>query len=167
MSPLANYVYYREQEYTQKRSLQTHGSLEYDLGNDEEEEAAFIDEESKLDPDSDSEKVSLFRKIEKFRFRAALHRKYYSYYRVIQAAIESFTVVNVLILVILVCTRSNRKINLSKGVEGKLSDFLGFDLGDQSQNQTSILDQLGLVRDVTFAISILYSMIMVTSALVR
>ena len=46
--------------------------------------------EAKRDPENDSEKVSLFRKIQKLRYRAAINRRYYSYYRVIQAAIESF-----------------------------------------------------------------------------
>ena len=36
---LANYIFYREQEYSLKRDLQCHGVIEYDLGIDEEEEA--------------------------------------------------------------------------------------------------------------------------------
>ena len=46
--------------------------------------------ELKRDPENDAEKVSLFRKIQKSRYRAAINRRYYSYYRVIQAAIEGF-----------------------------------------------------------------------------
>ena len=46
--------------------------------------------ELKRDPENDAEKVSLFRKIQKSRYRAAINRRYYSYYRVIQAAIEAF-----------------------------------------------------------------------------
>ena len=78
---LANYIFYREQEYDLKRELQSHGSLEFDLGNDEQEEAIAIHEENQKDKDSDTKKVSLFRRIQKLRYRSALNRRYYSYYR--------------------------------------------------------------------------------------
>ena len=55
-----------------------------------EEEKIEIAEEAKRDPDRDHIKISLFRRIQKMRYRAALNRRYYSYYRVIQAAIEAF-----------------------------------------------------------------------------
>ena len=60
------------------------------MGEDIEKEAIQIAAELKRDPENDSEKVSLFRKIQKSRYRAAINRRYYSYYRVIQAAIEAF-----------------------------------------------------------------------------
>ena len=60
------------------------------MGEDVEKEAIQIAAELKRDPENDSEKVSLFRKIQKSRYRAAINRRYYSYYRVIQAAIEAF-----------------------------------------------------------------------------
>ena len=70
--------------------LQSHGSIEYDLGLNPEEEANEMALEDIRDKDKDATKVSLFRRIQKLRYRAALNRRYYSYYRVIQAAIESF-----------------------------------------------------------------------------
>ena len=87
---LANYIFYREQEYSLKRDLQCHGVIEHDLGIDEEQEAKDMAKEELVDKDNNATKVSLFRKIQKLRYRAALNRRYYSYYRVIQAAIESF-----------------------------------------------------------------------------
>ena len=78
---LANYIFYREQEYDYKRQLQSHGCIEYDLGNDESLEAEQMLEEQRREKDSDPVKVSLFRKIQKLRYRAALNRRYYSYYR--------------------------------------------------------------------------------------
>ena len=71
--------------------FQCHGALEYDLEDDpSEKQVSQIAAEAKRDPENDSEKVSLFRKIQKLRYRAAINRRYYSYYRVIQAAIEAF-----------------------------------------------------------------------------
>ena len=89
---LANYIFYKEQEHAYKRELQTHGSLEYDLTDDDpnQSQRELILEEQGLDKDSDTVKVSLFRKIQIVRYRAALNRKIYSYFRVVQASIESF-----------------------------------------------------------------------------
>ncbi len=78
---LANYVYYKEQEYQLKRELQTHGCLEIDVGENEEEEAEEILKEKARDPDKDSVKVGLFRKIQRNRYKAALNRRIYSFYR--------------------------------------------------------------------------------------
>ena len=62
-----NYLYYRHQEHYFKRELQTHGSIELDIGNDVEKEAGEMLKEEEIDPDIDDIKVSLFRKILKFR----------------------------------------------------------------------------------------------------
>ena len=62
-----NYLYYRHQEHYYKRELQTHGSIELDIGNDVEKEAGEMLKEEEIDPDIDDIKVSLFRKILKFR----------------------------------------------------------------------------------------------------
>jgi len=165
---LANYIFYREQEYSLKRDLQCHGALEYDLGEDTEKEAIEIAKELKRDPENDSEKVSLFRKIQKSRYRAAINRRYYSYYRVIQAAIESFAVLNILILIVVVCGSPGRKINLMRGFQAKLANFLNVnEVTDGAHNKTSIFEQLDLIHDVTFYFAITYSFIMVVTALAR
>ncbi len=65
---LANHIYFKEQEYSFKRDLQSHGSLEYDMGNDAVAEAKLIQDERTRDKDSDSFKVSKFRQIEKMRY---------------------------------------------------------------------------------------------------
>ena len=89
---LANYIFYKDQEHDYKRKLQTHGNLEYDLDDEPDAELQKLQaEEKQTDPDNDYEKVSLFRKIQITRYKAALHRKFYSHYRVVQATIESFT----------------------------------------------------------------------------
>jgi hypothetical protein len=166
---LANYIYYSEQEYSLKRDLQSHGSVEYDLGRDELAEADQILEEDKMDKDDDTVKVSLFRKIQRNRYKAALNRKYYSFYRVIQASIESFCVIITLVLILVVCPRQNRKINLLDGVESKLAEFLDLDGGEGqlSEDASSFLQELDLIRDMAFFTAILYSFIMVISALAR
>ena len=88
---LANYIFYKDQEHDYKRKLQTHGNLEYDLDDEPDAELQKLQaEEKQIDPDNDYEKVSLFRKIQITRYKAALHRKFYSHYRVVQASIESF-----------------------------------------------------------------------------
>ena len=63
----ANYIFNREQEHFYKRELQTHGSIELDIGNDPKKEAEKMLDEEKIDPDIDDIKVSLFRKILGFR----------------------------------------------------------------------------------------------------
>ena len=89
---LANYIFYKEQEHAYKRELQTHGSLEHDLKDDDPNQSQrnLILEEQGIDKDSDAVKVSLFRKIQIVRYKAALNRRIYSYFRVVQASIESF-----------------------------------------------------------------------------
>ena len=85
----------------------------------------------------------------------------------IQASIESFIVVNILILIVIVCPRGGRKINLMLGVEGKLAEFLQLNTHSEDASQTSIFEQLDLIRDVAFSVSIMYSLIMVVTALER
>ena len=63
----ANYIFNREQEHFYKRELQTHGSIELDIGNDVAKEAEDMLKEEKIDPDIDAIKVRLFRKILRFR----------------------------------------------------------------------------------------------------
>ena len=65
--------------------------MEYDVKDEPDAELQNLQAQEKLtDPDNDFEKVSLFRKIKITRYKAALHRKFYSHYRVVQATIESF-----------------------------------------------------------------------------
>ena len=66
--------------------------MEFDVKDEPDIELQNLQAEEKCfdNPDDDIEKVSLFRKIKITRYKAALHRKFYSHYRVVQASIESF-----------------------------------------------------------------------------
>ncbi len=72
-----------------------------------------------------------------------------------------------LFLIMLVTPRPGRKINLMLGVEAKIAEFLDLASNKQTENATSFLEELDLIRDVTFATSLMYSFIMVISALAR
>ena len=140
---LAKYIYYKEQEYSFQRDLQS-----------------YKDEEIVEEKASHSEKEVLFRKIKTMKQNAALNHRYFSYYRIIQASIESFTAVNILLLLYFVCPRNGRKINLRLRVEVKIAEFFDF-----PNVEDSILNQFGLFSDIPFLITIVYSLLMVISAL--
>ena len=144
---LANYIFYREQEHAKKRELQTHGAAEFDLGIDPETEAQKMSQELKEDPEDDATKVSLFRQILKFRYQARLNKRYYSYYRVVQATMESFVVLTVLLLIMVVAPAPNRltrnKRNLWNIVAEKLAEFLGY-----SATQDTLLGTLNLTNSI-------------------
>merc|ERR1719414_608319 len=167
-----NYIFNREQEYAFKRELQTQGNLEYDLGNNEEEEMAQMDEEAKVDPDDDPTKVSLFRKILKFRYRAALSKRYYSYYRIIQATVESIVVLDVLTLILIVTSKPGRigsdgELLEKNGrtfmaiVSEKLAEFLGF------ISSQGLIETLGISSTLAFYLALTYSLLMIITAIAR
>ena len=167
-----NYIFNREQEYAFKRELQTQGNLEYDLGNDEEEEMAQMEEEAKVDPDDDPTKVSLFRKILKFRYRAALSKRYYSYYRIIQATVESIVVLDVLTLILIVTSKPGRigsdgELLEKNGrtfmaiVSEKLAEFLGF------ISSQGLIETLGISSTLAFYLALTYSLLMIITAIAR
>ena len=84
-------VFFQDKEHFYKRELQSQGCVEFDVKDEPDTELQILQDKEKLsDPDDDFEKVSLFRKIKITRYKAALHRKFYSHYRVVQASIESF-----------------------------------------------------------------------------
>ena len=68
----------------------------------------------------------------------------------------------VLILLLFVCGRAGRSINLDVGVEHHLYSFF-----DISSDDTGILSGLNLMRDVVMGSSILWSMFVIISALVK
>ena len=74
-----------------------------------------------------------------------------------------------MILIVVVCGAPGRDIDLKKSFQATLADFLGFDVVNSvnGANKTSILEQFGLIHDVTIGISLMYSFIMVITALAR
>ena len=68
----------------------------------------------------------------------------------------------VLILLLFVCGRAGRSINLDVGVEHHLYSFF-----DISSDDSGILSGLNLMRDVVMGASILWSMFVIISALVK
>ena len=78
-----------------------------------------------------------------------------------------FLVVNCLILIVLVCTRANRTIKLMDGLSPRIVEFLSIDQTRSLTNDASFIGTLGLASSLTFWISVLYSLIMIMSALAR
>ena len=126
-----------------------------------------MSKELKDDPEDDATKVSLFRQILKFRYQARLNKRYYSYYRVVQATLESFVVLTVLLLIMVVApapnrlTRNNR--NLWKIVAEKLAEFL-----DANRTQDNgLIGTLDLTNSLAFYSAVLYSVTMIITAIAR
>ena len=71
---VGNYTFLKKQEVLLKRSLQKNNY--------------HVEESQPLNPDHD--KMKLFKQIQHVRFRAALNRKVYYYFRIVHASIESF-----------------------------------------------------------------------------
>ena len=167
----ANYIFVREQQHKNMRQLQSHGSLEYDWGNDLEMEAKYIDEEAKRDPDDDAKKVVLFRKILKFRYAASLHKRYYSYFRIVQATMESIVVLITLLLIMVIIPdpqkTERQELEPSESerafwniVSKKISDFTGFDF-------EGMMKHLKLDRYLAVFCVLVYNVLMITTAITR
>jgi len=149
---LANHVYYDSKLSITRRHLQTHN----DSADIEQK-----DVEDSVKQISQNEKIELYKNICRLETKSLLYRKLYSYYRVTSAVLESVTVIVVLVLLLFVTNRRNRSIKLIIGVEHRLYTFFGISAGG------SLLAELNLVRDVVVLGSILYSLMIVLTALVK
>ncbi len=136
---LANYVYYLQLGYSKQRVLQT-------WPEDQQHNMAA--------------KAEIFQDIEDTHYRSKLHRRIYSFFRVSTAVIQSFHMI-VVIVVMLVVSPSQR-LPLVEGVTEKIADFLGI-----PGREGSMVENLDLVRDTVILFAIIYSMGMILSALIR
>ena len=178
----ANYISHREHQHRNERKLQCHGSLEYDWGNDLEMEAKYMEKEAERDPNEDAKKVALFRKILKFRYAASLHKRYYSFFRVVQATMESIVVLITLLLILVirpVPERTERQCRIAPKqidrdscapkqidrdfwsiVSEKITDFVGFDFGE-------MMEFLNLDRHLAIWCVLFYNVLMIITAITR
>ena len=94
-------------------------------------------------------------------------RRIYSFYRVTNAVILSFTMVAIMIVVFLDGNRNG--VRLIEAVTHKIGDFLGLqdDSGSVSGAANFFLDTMSTARDAVAAFSILYSAAMIITAVVR
>jgi len=158
---LANHIWYESKLRMKRRHLQT---VEDDLS------------EGKFDANSDHDKrheeeerkkkirgrIDLYKQVLFLETKSLKYRKFYSYFRVTSAVLESVTQVVVLILLLFVCGRAGRSINLDVGVEHHLYSFF-----DISSDNSGVLSGLNLMRDVVMSASVLWSMFVIISALVK
>ncbi len=106
--------------------------------------------------------------IEKTKYRAKLHRRLYSLFRVTTAVVQSFNMIVVIVVIVVVSGRPKREVELVKGVTQKIADF--FELSpdpSKKSSAVSVIQDLNLVSDVAIVASVLYSLLIILSALVR
>jgi len=158
---LANHIWYESKLRMKRRHLQT---VEDDLSegefyaNSDDEKKKFEENRKKKIRD----RIDLYKQVLFLETKSLKYRKFYSYFRVTSAVLESVTQVVVLILLLFVCGRAGRSINLDVGVEHHLYSFF-----DISSDDSGILSGLNLMRDVVMGASILWSMFVIISALVK
>ena len=92
------------------------------------------------------------------------NRRIYSFYRVANAVILSFTMVAVVFVILL---EGNRHVNLIQAVTEKIGDFLRLqNSGSVSGADSYFLDTMSTARDIVIAFSLLYSAVMIITAMV-
>merc|ERR1719300_219291 len=148
---LANHVYYEAKTSRTKRHLQTLN----------DPTTLISDGEHQVKHQNQKERINLYQTASQLQAKSLLYRKLYSYYRVTSAVLDSLTIIVVLILLIFVTGRSNREIKLINGVEHRLASFFGI-----GQNGSAV-KEFNIVRDVVISGSLLYSMGIVLTALVK
>jgi hypothetical protein len=161
---LANHVYYDSRLSMTRRHLQAQNDTADDppLEGEERNGTANGDVPHRL---NEGEKIELYKTVCKLENKSLFFRKVYSYFRVTSALLESSTVLCALVLLVFVTGRSNRPINLIVGVEHKLYSFFGVENRPGTGN--SLLSELNLMRDVVITGSLLYSLVIFLTALVK
>ena len=146
----ACFVFFREKEHEMKKQLR---DLEtgHDINNNNEM------------------KLSKFIQIQRLSFTSALCHRYFSYYRVIQASIESFTMMNVLILIQIVSghdgdDENKTRTDLYQALQAKIVQFFDFEGADSSLSSLYIKY---LTDRLTYMACIAYSVFMVVGAMTR
>ena len=92
------------------------------------------------------------------------HRRIYSFYRVANAVILSFTMIAVIFVILF---EGNRHVNLIQAVTEKIGDFLRLqNSGSVSGADSYFLDTMSTARDIVIGFSLLYSLFMIISAMV-
>jgi hypothetical protein len=190
---LANYVYYQERTQSLRRNLQTLGKKRCDFNkamsrfmqvgsvqsSSTPNDIAILENEASNDDDVDpnedirtkKQKLKLFEQIVQNRYKAKYFRRMYSFFRVVHATIESYCVIAVLVLMLIVSENPDDKSSgeFMKVLTAKLSVFIEFGGKREDLRETKILgiEKLGLVKNVAIWGSIVYSCVMLVTALTR
>ena len=159
---LSNHIYHDSKLHRNRRLLQTfnHQIVIKEKTNDnqpdpEEGETVSVENEGRRD------RIKLYKRCYKEESKSMLFRKLYSYYRVTSAVLESCTVIVCLLLLLIVTARTSMEIHLIEGVEQKLYRFFNI------KNSSGVLSELNLMRDVVILGSVLYSVAIILTALVK
>merc|ERR1719225_251992 len=155
---LANHIYYDSKLSRHRRHLQT-----FKDSDDEDSEGNPEDTTDAAKADTQEKRITLYKLICKLETKSLLYRKFYSYFRVTSAVLESCTVLVCLVLLMFVTGRGNRDINLIVGVEHRLYSFFNI----QHLYHEGLFSQLNLMRDIVMLGSILYSLAFILTALVK
>ena len=161
---LANHIYHDAVLHRTRRLLQTlkDPDLSEDKSTQDSNKEINLEEENLSSKnESYTEGINLYKTCCKEESKSLLFRKLYSYFRVTSAVLESCTTMVTLFLLLLVTGRSNREINLVEGVEQKLYSFFNI------KNSSGFLSELNVMRDVVILGSVLYSLAIVLTALVK
>ena len=176
---LANHIYYDSTLARKRRQLQT---FKTDDSSEDPEEAnplpnangdiIRIDEPDEVKKKTQFERIKLYKLISKLETKSLLYRKLYSYFRVTSAVLESCTLLVCLVLLMFVTGRTNRDTNMDNfvdnrdvrlivGVEHRLYTFFNID------SSRGLVSELNLMRDVVMLGSIIYSLAIILTALVK
>merc|ERR1712223_441952 len=113
-------------------------------------------------------KIELFKDISKVTLEARHFRRIYSFYRIVHATIEAYCVIAILVLMLIVSNKDEKSQKFLNVFAGKISIFVELQTAQHSsESRVSFLESLNLVNQVTIWGSILYSGLMLLTALER
>ena len=165
---LARYVYYDSKVARAKRHLQT-------LNDPDKEPVTDFD---RVQANHEA-RVKLYRYIYRLQDRRHLYRKLYSYFRVTSALLESFTSIIVIVILMFVSENTNPRIGPEEAlsnyrsksliglVEQRMAIFFGVTTLTGSGSGVNYWSEVYLVRDIVMSCSLVYSLVIILSALVK
>ena len=77
------------------------------------------------------------------------------------------SVLNIIFLIYIITGDPRREINLMRGFQSKLADFLDYQVTTDGAGRETIFQQLDLILEFTFWPSVMYSFFMIITALAR
>jgi len=157
---LANHVHYKVKQDMRIRHLQTH---QFDDDESDDNPGTFVKMEQNRD-DKLKERINIYKEVCKFETKANFYGKLYNHYRVTSAVLGSMTLLVVLVLLLFVTGRHNREIKLVDGVEQQLKDLF-HSLISSNTPGANLTEELKLVKDMFFGVSMITSLLAVVTAL--
>ena len=179
---LGNLIRYQQKEHTKQREFQFQDEGRPLSKNDEDaevtnslpnnvkrEESNDLLQNQEVAPDvkslsMENNNQSLYDEIEKFQKKKKISGQIYSQYRVSVAVLESYVVIIVLLMIMMSMNQGSG--SLSDSIEGKVLPFLNI-FRQEDQAELSFIGLLHLSKQLVFASFVLYSFIMILTALVQ